>query len=75
MTLKELREIVDECCDGCGDPENITVEIPYEPSVPMMGGTTAVPVSGAGMGFDWDDGRFFLFPKHKMRLVEQEGLK
>lgn len=65
MTLGELKKIIDETCDFC-DPDSVNVEIPYKDFRPMFGASSAVSVAGAGLGFDWDDGRFFIFPRHTM---------
>jgi hypothetical protein len=63
MTLIELKKQVDLALMRAGS-EECEVCIPNNKA--GMGGTPATGVKGAYRGFDWDKGKFFIFPEKEM---------
>lgn len=61
MTVKELKHIIDSQIKAMPHYEDWEVVIPISES--SVGGSPAVKTTGAGFGFDWDSGRFFVYPK------------
>ena len=63
MTLKELKRRVDFAMQN----EQNHVSIVCIPNnLGGMGGTSVTNVTGTGVGFDWDSGKFMIFTEVKM---------
>jgi hypothetical protein len=69
MKLKELKQIIDNCCNRSERYQDLEVCIPNHKQG-GMGGASTTKVKSASKGIDWDSGKFFIFPEVKM--VERE---
>lgn len=71
MKVKELKNILEQ--HSClNDPD---AEVVVRLSEPSIGPVAASDVKGAGFGFDWDKGRFLIYPKKPLAtLKEKEAL-
>lgn len=69
MTLGELKQQIDWYYKEFGDRlDDIEVCIPNNKV--GIGGTSVTYVQSAHKGFDWDSGRFIIYPK--VPMVEQQ---
>lgn len=74
MKLSELHRIVNllHKPDHYVDPEvTITVTLPYT----TIGAHPMVAVKTAGLGFDWEAGKFMLWPEEKLTYVDRDFKK
>ena len=65
MKASELRKIMNDLDPRFDDAE---VEIPIRTEERLVGATPTVGVKNAGMGFDWDSGKFMI-------LTDEEVMK
>ena len=71
MKFSELKRLVDlyHRPDHYEDPEVvIQIKLPYV----TVGGTPTVKVKNAQMGFDWDQGKFFLVPEENLTPSDRD---
>jgi hypothetical protein len=76
MNLKELKELVDWKIENLGHWENaqdIRVGIVVK-VVGSIGGTPMVDIKSIQSGFDWDNGKFMIFPEKDLRTIEADEL-
>lgn len=75
MKLSELKQWVDRQIQYQGlheDPEVvISIKLPYS----TVGGSPFVKVKSVQMGFDWDDGKFFINPEEELTPSDREFAK
>jgi hypothetical protein len=64
MTVKELKHIIDSQLKAMPRFEDWEVVISTEE--PSVGSSSSVPARSAGFGFDWDNGKFFVYPKEDL---------
>lgn len=62
MTLKELKKRVDYCYEMGEHYHDLEVCIPNNKSG-MVGSTPTTKVKYANKGFDWNAGKFIIFPE------------
>jgi hypothetical protein len=65
MTLLELKEIIDHAIETDLKHKKSIVYIPNNKKG-TVGGTPCTEVYLAGLGFDWDQGKFMLYPEKSM---------
>lgn len=70
MKLKELKEAIDRCYASNNNPDDIEVCIPNTKS--CFGGTSVTYVVSAHKGFDWDKGKFIIYPEYKMNETTEK---
>jgi hypothetical protein len=70
MKVKELKEYLELI--GVPDDFEVMVRI-QKPGV--IGGTPAVRIDKIAKGFDWDSGKFLLFPADPLMEVEPKKKK
>ena len=68
MKLKEFKKIVDDCCEI--DPEAAVVIPVFKKGV--VGPHPIDLVQGAMLGFDWERGRFLIWPENNLQVVKSE---
>ena len=68
MTLKELKEKIDGIYNNSEQYHDWEIVIPNNKI--SMGAKSATRVNGIGVGFDWNKGKIFISPEHK--LIESE---
>lgn len=75
MKLSELKQYIDrqvQLMRSDEDPEVvISIKLPYS----TVGGTPFVKIKTMGMGFDWDMGKFFLFPEENLTPSDRDFAK
>jgi hypothetical protein len=64
MKLRDLKQAIDRVYASNNNPDDIEVCIPNNKS--GYGGTSVTLVIGAHKGFDWDKGKFMIYPEYKM---------
>lgn len=67
MKLKELKEIVDHLLEVNPRNENLDVVIPIEKE--SYGGTPSVNVKSLHNGIDWNNGKLFINPDNKLKIL------
>ena len=67
MKLTELKKIVDATLES-SHKEDFEVCIPNNKKG-MVGGTPTTLVQIACAGFDWDKGKFMIFPENRMKEI------
>lgn len=75
MKLSELKKYIDrhiEFMRSDEDPEVvIQIKLPYS----TVGGSPFVKVKTVQMGFDWDHGKFFLYPEENLTPSDRDFAK
>lgn len=75
MKLSELKQWVDRQIQYQGlheDPEVVIgIKLPYS----TVGGSPFVKVKSVQMGFDWDDGKFFINPEEELTPSDRDFAK
>ena len=74
MNLLELKQAVDRAVEGNIDASQISVEIKVE-RVGAVGGTPSQLLKTAYLGFDWDRGKFLLYPETALREIDRDEIK
>jgi len=74
LTVGQLKKILDECVNVTN--ENNLVVISSEPlsGRAFIGSSPCMTCNSVGFGFDWDSGRFFIFPSEKLYFKDKEKL-
>ena len=62
MTLKELKDIINQVSDE--EANSLTVAIPLREF--SLGPSAFEEIKTTGRGFDWDTGKYFLFPANDL---------
>jgi hypothetical protein len=71
MKLSELQTIIERYLplESWRDPEVvIEIRLPYS----TVGASPSVPVKTVHMGFDWDQGRFFIVPAEQLTPQDRD---
>ncbi len=68
MTLKELKDKIDFHYNFSERNHDLEVGIPNNKG--GQGGDPMTHIKGVGVGFDWNRGKFFIFPDNKMKEIE-----
>ena len=75
MKLSELKKYVDrqfEYMRAGDDPEVVIgIKLPYS----TVGGSPFTKVKSAQMGFDWDQGKFFINPEEELTPSDRDFAK
>lgn len=75
MKLSELKKFVDrefEFMRSGDDPEVVVrITLPYS----TVGGSPFVKIKNVQMGFDWDAGKFFLYPEENLTPSDRDFAK
>lgn len=75
MKLSELKKYIDrqmEIMRDYEDPEVVVrITLPYS----TVGGSPFVKVKNVQMGFDWDQGKFFLYPEENLTPSDRDFAK
>lgn len=67
MKVSELKKALAHINGRYEDDEVVVVvKTPHQ----TVGGTPIVPVSHANAGFDWDNGKFMIFPEEKLQKAD-----
>ena len=78
MTLLELYNILERqiilCEESKYDPNTIKVKVPIT-TITSIGGTPCVDVNRANIGFDWDNGKFMIYPDKSLSLTDNDQLE
>lgn len=64
MTVKDLKHIIDSQLKAFPQYEDWQVVI--RTSEPSVGACSFMPARSVGFGFDWDTGKFFVYPEEKL---------
>ena len=70
MKLHEFKNIVDHCNNSLYENEEEKVVIAIKRPWSTVGGSPFVEVKSASSGFDWDQGKFFIYPEQNLYLGE-----
>ena len=69
LTVSELSDLLKRAAlHGHGDD---VIAIPYEVGHSTVGGRPYTPIKSASGGFDWDKGKFFLYPEISLGLNDE----
>lgn len=75
MKLRELKALIDrqvEYMSSYEDPEVVIgIKMPYT----TVGASPTVKVKTAQMGFDWDSGKFMLYPEEDLTPSDRDFAK
>lgn len=74
MKLSELKQFVDRQLEfnGREDPEVVVrIKMPYT----TVGASPTVKVKNVQMGFDWDAGKFMLYPEEELTPSDRDFAK
>lgn len=75
MKLSELKKYIDRQVEVMGDYEDpevvIGIKLPYS----TVGGSPFTKVKSVQMGFDWDQGKFFLTPEEPLTPSDRDFAK
>jgi len=74
MTLRELKEEIDLYVKALPDYNDPTVCIPISDGT-VIGGHPVIEVRSVCPGFDWDSGKFFIYPEKALKLKNNKKNK
>ena len=70
MKLHEFKNIVEHCNNSLYESEEEKVVIAIKRPWATVGGSPFVEVKSASSGFDWDKGKFFIYPEQSLYLLQ-----
>lgn len=79
MNLKQLRDNINAICDRIerhphDNLEDYIVGIPAT-HLGCVGGQPYIEVKSASLGFDWDKGKFFIWPETPIRATDRDEIQ
>lgn len=73
MKFKELKEIIERYASYKSDRnDDDEVVIALKPPYTTVGGSPYIEVKSMQFGFDWDNGRFFIYPISPLWHIDNE---
>lgn len=75
LKLSELRDYLNKITLVNPDYEDADVVVEIKLPYSTVGGTPRVNIKSCWMGFDWDSGKFFLFPDEELTPANRDFAK
>jgi hypothetical protein len=74
MTLRKLKELVDEAVRSLDSADDMEVVIPCEGPSPVVGPRMFTPVDNVNYGIDWDATKIFIMPESKLAVQHEKTM-
>lgn len=68
MNVKELKQLL----ENANDEREVVIPVVR---LEIIGPSPAIAVADAYSGFDWDHGKFFIFPEGKLREIDADEVR